>query len=323
MVGGRSPKRGDFNLATQARRQAGSAFKPFVLAAALDDGMELSETYRAPSSMRLRFDSGEVWRVRNYDRRGYGSLSLRTATANSVNTVYAQLIRDVGPRKVVDIAKKLGFTSHLSAVPSLALGTSGVTALEMAGAYAAFANDGEYLRPTGIAEVRDAAGKVVFSGERRAEKVIGVDVASGVREALRGVVRRGTGSTARVKGISDIAGKTGTTEDHRDAWFVGFARGFAIAVWVGYPQGGKTMERVHGISVTGSSFPAQIWKRVLGSLVAKYQTDEDVENAAVKSRRDTAPTSIPTVPEPSPSEEPSPTPEPRRPRPRCPLLVAC
>jgi membrane peptidoglycan carboxypeptidase len=193
----------------------------------------------------------------------------------------------------------------------------------MAGAYAAFANDGEYLRPTGIAEVRDAAGKVVFSGERRAEKVIGVDVASGVREALRGVVRRGTGTTARVKGISDIAGKTGTTEDHRDAWFVGFARGFAIAVWVGYPQGGKTMERVHGISVTGSSFPAQIWKRVLGSLVAKYQTDDDVENSAVKSRRDTAPTSIPTVPEPSPSEEPSPTPEPRRPRPRCPLLVAC
>jgi penicillin-binding protein 1A len=323
MVGGRSPKPGDFNLATQARRQAGSAFKPFVLAAALDDGYSLTKSYRAPGSIRVRFDSGQVWKVSNYDHHGYGSLSLRSATANSVNTVYAQLIRDVGPDRVVDVAHALGITSPLSPVPSLALGTSGVTTVEMAGAYAAIANDGELLRPTGLAYVKNADGDVLFSGERRARRAISTDVAREVREALRSVVSRGTGYTVRLPGVRDIAGKTGTTENHRDAWFVGFARGYAIAVWVGYPSG-KRMESVHGIKVTGNSFPAKIFTRVLGALLDKYQPASGYDGSG-RSGRGARPTPTPTSsgePTPGPSDEPTPTPIP--PPRRCPpLLPTC
>lgn len=306
MVGGRSPRPGDFNLATRARRQAGSAFKPFVLAAALEQGMELTKTYRAPGFLRLRFPSGEVWKVGNFDRRGYGRLSLRSATAHSVNTVYAQLIRDVGPERVVEIAKRLGITSRLSAVPSLALGTSGVTPLEMGGAFAAFANDGVYLRPTGLARVEDAAGSVLRGGERKGRDAIPADVATGVREALQAAVRQGTGYTARIPGIT-AGGKTGTTEDYRDAWFVGFASGFAVAVWVGYPSGGKTMERVHGIRVTGNSFPARIWKRLMVALLGKYRPGEYEEAPPARSRRS------PPRPEPEASPEPQPEPSPEPP----------
>jgi penicillin-binding protein 1A len=327
MVGGRSPKPGDFNLATQARRQAGSAFKPFVLAAALDDGYRLSKSYRAPGSMRLRFDGGQIWNVRNYDRRGYGWLSLRTATANSVNTVYAQLIRDVGAEQVVDVAHRLGITSRLSAVPSLALGTSGVTPLEMASAYAAIANDGGYLAPTGIARAVDGSGQVlVGADERVGDQAVEKDVARDVQEALRAVVRVGTGYTVRIPGVSDIAGKTGTTEDHRDAWFVGFARGYAVAVWVGHPSG-KPMGRVHGIRVSGNSFPATIFERVLSALIAQDRADA----AAGSDPRSTpGPREPGSSPSPEPSEEPTPEPSdeptyepPPEPPDRCPLIFTC
>lgn len=327
MVGGRTARSGDFNLATQARRQAGSAFKPFVLAAALDDGYELSKSYSAPGSMRVRFDSGEVWNVHNFDQRGHGRLSLRTATANSVNTVFAQLIRDVGPKAVVEVAHRLGITSPLSAVPSLALGTSGVTTLEMASAYATIANDGEYLAPTGLAQAKDSSGSVLFDGERTGVEVIDTDVARDVKEALRQVVTRGTGYTVRLPGVSDIAGKTGTTEDHRDAWFVGFSRGYAVAVWVGHPSG-KPMGRVHGIRVSGNSFPADIFERVLSSLIAQDDAekaaDADASSPRPKTVQDSGSPSPepPAEPTPEPSEEPTYEPAPEPPR-RCAIILAC
>ncbi|MGH2785207.1 MAG: transglycosylase domain-containing protein [Actinomycetota bacterium] len=325
MVGGRDPDPGDFNLATQARRQAGSAFKPFVLAAALDDGIALTKTYRAPGSMNVRFDSGQVWTVRNFDRRSHGYLTLRTALANSVNTVYAQLMRDVGPKEVVDIAHRLGITSPLSAVPSLALGTSGVTPLEMAAAYATIANDGDYLSPTGIAHAEDASGRVLVGGERKADEAVDRDVARDVREALRAVVSRGTGYTVRIPGVTDIAGKTGTTEDHRDAWFVGFARGHAVAVWVGHASG-KPMGRVHGRTVSGNSFPATIFERVLSSLIAQDRADA-VDGPSDPSSPEPDASGSPTPdpsdgPTPEPSEEPTYEPTPAPP-PRCPLIFTC
>jgi 1A family penicillin-binding protein len=320
MVGGRSPRPGDFNFATQNRRQAGSAFKPFVLAAALEDGFELSKTYRAPGSMRVRFDSGEVWKVKNYDRRGYGRLSLRSATAYSVNTVFAQLIRDVGPDRVVDVAHDLGISSYLSPVPSLALGTSGVNALEMAGAFATFARDGKYLAPTGIARARDGLDHVVYTdADREPREVISPEVAEQVRQALRGVVTRGTGRTVRTSGLYDLAGKTGTTEDHRDAWFVGFTHGYAIAVWVGYPSN-KPMNHVHGIKVTGNSFPAQIFKRTLNALLERDKPESSTRSGdrpATKVEPSSAPTPMPS---PSPSEEPTGEPSPEPPR-RC--IIIC
>lgn len=323
MVGGLQPRPGDFNLATQARRQAGSAFKPFVLAAALDDGFRLTKTYRGPGSMRLRFDSGQVWNVHNFDRRGYGWLSLRTATANSVNTVYAQLIRDVGPAAVVDVAHRLGISSPLSAVPSLALGTSGVTPLEMAAAYATFANGGEFLAPTGVARAEDAAGTVVVGARPRVgEEAISKRAARGVREALRAVVTSGTGYTVRLRGVTDIAGKTGTTEDHRDAWFVGFSHGYAIAVWVGHASG-RPMGRVHGIRVSGNSFPAEIFERVLSSLIAQDEAALDSGSESGGGSELVVPTPTPSEePTPEPSEEPTPEPTPGPPR-SCVIIFTC
>jgi len=322
MVGGRSPKPGDFNLATQARRQAGSAFKPFVLAAALADGFKLSKSYRAPGTIRIKFGSGEVWKVSNFDRSSYGRQSLRSATAHSVNTVFAQLIRDIGPSRVVRIAHALGITSHLSAVPSLALGTSGVTALEMASAYAGFANEGELVHPTGLAWVKNGDGNLVYANDDRPEiRAIPQEVADSVQEALRGVVTRGTGYTVRIPGVDDIAGKTGTTEDHRDAWFVGFSHGFAIAVWAGYPSG-KPMNHVHGIKVTGNSFPAQIFKRVLAAMLDKYQPNNSPSTSSKHQQLKPTPTAEPSAsPSASPSEEPTKAPTPGIPPRRCRFII--
>jgi penicillin-binding protein 1A len=323
MVGGRSPRPGDFNLATRARRQAGSAFKPFVLATALDEGFSLNKSYRAPGSMRVRFGE-QVWPVRNFDRRSHGWLSLRSATAGSVNTVFAQLIRDVGPDRVAELAHELGINSRLSAVPSLALGTSGVNALEMASAYATFANNGRYLSPTGISWVKDGRGDLIYGDrERRGKRAISGDVAADVREALRAVVTRGTGRTVGRRGV-DVFGKTGTTEDHRDAWFVGFSRGYAIAVWVGH-RSNEPMNRVHGIRVTGSSFPAQIFKRVLTALLNKYEFDKEADSSTSPSgaRGTSGPSpgasESPTV---QPSEEPTPSPGPSEEPPR-PCFLIC
>lgn len=317
MVGGRSPRPGDFNLATRAQRQAGSAFKPFVLATALDEGFSLNKSYRAPGFMRVRFGS-QVWPVRNFDRRGHGWMSLRSATAGSVNTVFAQLIRDVGPKRVADLAHDLGIESRLSAVPSLALGTSGVTPLEMASAYATFANNGRYLPPTGISWVKDGRGDLIYGdSERRGKRAISGEVAGDIREALRAVVTRGTGRTVRMPGV-DVFGKTGTTEDHRDAWFVGFSRGYAIAVWVGH-RSNEPMNRVHGIKVTGSSFPAQIFKRVLTALLNKYEFDEaaDASTSTEGPRATHDPSPEPSgSPTAEPSEEPTPSPDPSEEPPR-------
>jgi penicillin-binding protein 1A len=309
MYGGRNKRLGDFNLATQARRQAGSAFKPFVLAAALEQGKTLGSTYRAPGSIRLKIPGGGVWKVSNFDRRGRGRLSLRAATAGSVNTVFAQLILDVGPEEVVAVAKDAGITSRLTAVPSLALGTSGVSALEMAGAFATFAREGQRLFPTGVSEARNRQGDLL-AGERTGKELITPEAAFDVWDALTTVVRSGTGRPARIPGYTTW-GKTGTTEDHADAWFVGGAGGFVTAVWVGYPSGRKPMTNVHGIEVVGSSFPAQIWKRVMTKILDKYKS-EDVAfpKDPVTNKPKTAqplPSEEPTE-EPSESAEPTPTP---------------
>jgi penicillin-binding protein 1A len=316
MFGGRGRRLGDFNLAVQARRQAGSAFKPFVLAAALERGKTLSDTYRAPGSIRLKIPGG-VWSVSNFDNRGRGRISLRSATAYSVNTVYAQLILDVGADAVVDLARRLGFGRGLRAVPSLALGTSGVSALEMAGGYATFARDGEYLRPTGLGRVVDAEDRLLISGERDGRRVLSAGVAEQVREALKAVVRVGTGRSARIPDYVAY-GKTGTTEDHADAWFVGAAGGVVTAVWVGYPRGRVPMTDVHGIKVTGSSFPAAIWKRVMTVALAKYRPGDD---EATLGRKGSSPASSAPEPSGSPGEEPtsppsaSPSPPPSEPLP--------
>ncbi|MGH2828862.1 MAG: transglycosylase domain-containing protein, partial [Actinomycetota bacterium] len=257
MVGSRDFTKRQLDLATQARRQPGSAFKPFVLAAALEKGLSLGRTYRAPSRISIPTEAGP-WSVANYDRRDYGSLGLIEATANSVNTVYAQLIVDAGAANVVDVAHRMGIASKLGAFPSLALGTEEVSPFELAGAYATFAAGGAHARAHVIARVVERGGDERYRFSQKAEQAIDPWVAARVTTALERVMASGTGRRAALG--RPAAGKTGTTESHRDAWFAGYTPSLATVVWMGYPDGTRTMERVRGAAVVGGTLPARIWK---------------------------------------------------------------
>jgi penicillin-binding protein 1A len=265
MVGGRSYSERQFNLATKGRRQPGSAFKPFVLAAAIEDGISIRSQFDAPASITLQ-TGFKPWKVTNYDRKDYGTLDLVEATEFSVNTVYAQLILKVGPKKAAEMAAKAGITSKLAAVPSLTLGTSDVSPMELAGAYADFANGGMHAKPHLIKSITES-GNVLFTSDIKAEPVLKGPTASTVAYALTQVVAKGTGTKAKLPG-RPTAAKTGTTENHVDAWFSGFTRQIATTVWMGYPDGSKrTMENVRGIAVVGGSFPADIWKAYMEKAV--------------------------------------------------------
>ncbi|MCU1457723.1 MAG: penicillin-binding protein family [Actinomycetia bacterium] len=261
-VGGRdffgSAPDAEFDLAGQGVRQPGSSFKPFVLAAALQSGIPLTRTYNAPGSIVLKLPDAEPWRVKNYDGGGGGRENLVDATVNSVNTVYAQLILDVGPQKVVDLAAQLGVRTPLPAYPSAALGADGVTVLDMASAYATFAADGVRSDPVFVTRVTRADGSIVYTAPVTRTRVITANLARTVTGVLQQVVQRGTGVKARLD--RPVAGKTGTAESWHDAWFVGYTPGVSTAVWVGYPASSKSMvPPTTPITVTGGTWPAQIW----------------------------------------------------------------
>ena len=301
MVGGRTFEENQFNLATQGRRQAGSAFKPFVLAAAVDDGISIKSRFDAPAKIKLK-TGFEPWNVRNYDHKDYGQIDLLEATEFSVNTVYAQLILKVGPRTTADMAERTGITSKLQPVPSLTLGTSEVSPMEMTGAYATFANSGMHAQPHLIRTIQDADKRTIFETEVRAHRVVEPKVADTVAYALTQVVEKGTGRRADL-GARPVGGKTGTTEDHVDAWFGGFTRQIATTVWMGFPDGKRKMENVRGIAVTGGSFPAQIWRAFMEIAVA----DMPVEGFGKPTFEGEVLNESPS-PSPSPSATPTPTP---------------
>jgi len=258
MVGGKRFSELQFDLATQGMRQPGSSFKPFVLTAALEQNISLRSRFRAPATITLP-TGFEPWKVSNYDHKDYKTLDLLAATEFSVNTVYAQLILKVGPDKAAAAARGAGITSSLAPVPSLALGTSNVSPLELAGAYADFANGGMHSTPHLIHSITDADRHTLFSSDILPERVMESSVANTVAYALTQVVQKGTGRSAQLGG-RPVGGKTGTTESHIDAWFSGFTRQIATTVWMGYPDGHHTMQNVRGIAVTGGSFPAEIWR---------------------------------------------------------------
>jgi penicillin-binding protein 1A len=274
MVGGRDWSASQVNLATGRAgggrgRQGGSTFKPFVLAAAVAAGYSVDSVLPAPAELVLPgADDGRDWRVRNYDGADHGELDLVGATVASVNTVYAQLVTAVGPEKVVATARAMGVRSPLRAVPSIALGTQEVSVLEMADAYLTLANRGVWVEPTVVTEVRDASGNLVerFTPEQR--RVLPRAVADVVNHVLRRAVEEGTGRAAAFG--RPVAGKTGTTQDYGDAWFIGYTPRLVAAVWMGYPEGqARPMRSVHGRAVTGGSFPAVIFRRFMSFATAR------------------------------------------------------
>ncbi|HWC32274.1 MAG TPA: transglycosylase domain-containing protein, partial [Actinomycetota bacterium] len=259
LLGGKDFDRQKYNLATQGRRQAGSAFKPFTLVAALERGISSMRRYDGSSPKRIRLPNGKVWKVRNAGGSSYGRIDLRRATQSSVNTVFAQLIMDVGPERVARAARRMGIESRLPAVPSLALGTASVAPLDMASAFGTLARGGVRCEPFAIAKVTDRSGEVLFEDSRgNCERVVRNPIAARVVSMLRRVVEDGTGTEARLPG-PPVFGKTGTTDDFADAWFVGCARQLCTSTWVGHVEGRIPMEDVHGTTVYGGTFPARIW----------------------------------------------------------------
>ena len=263
MVGGRDFHRSQVNLATGqggTGRQAGSAFKSFVLAAALENGISPYDVYAAPSAITIDGHS-----MSNYGGSSYGSLSVRSATVSSVNTVYAQLIDEVGPEKVSELARSMGIRTDLPEVISLALGTGEVTPLDMTAAYATLAAGGIYRRPTGVRWITDSRGQVVERLDTGGRRALPEDTADQVTDILLDVVAGGTGTGAQLPGVA-VAGKTGTAEEYADAWFCGYTSEVATCVWIGYSRGRIPMTNVHGIPVTGGSLPADIWRAFMATM---------------------------------------------------------
>ena len=281
LVGGRdyddpSDPFAKFNLATDGHRQPGSTFKEVVLATAIEQGHSLDEMFEAGPRIVIGPRPGEPqpYAVTNYDRRGYGELSLRDATAYSVNVVYAQLISVVGPDAVVATARDLGIRTALQPLRSLALGAQEVSPLEMASVQATLAAGGVYRRPTAVSRIVAADGTVLY--RRRAapgKQVIDKAVAYLTTDALRGVVEYGTGERANLQ--RPLAGKTGTTQRGADAWFVGYTPDLAAAVWIGFPQGAVSMEPPRTrIRVEGGNWPAEIFARFGAKALAEVPAEE-------------------------------------------------
>jgi penicillin-binding protein 1A len=277
MVGGRNFRENQFNLAVQARRQPGSAFKPFVLAAALEQGISPATRF---VSDKVSIPLGDrYWVVENYDDLYLGSVDLATATTHSDNAVYAQLTRLVGPAAVKRVAARLGVTAPLRSYYSIGLGAQAVSPLELARAYSAFANGGYRFdtgrfgnRPRTVVSIEDREGRPVDQRELmpRAAAKLRPQTAAWVNAVLQDVVERGTGTLAAIPG-RPVAGKTGTTENYGDAWFVGYTPQLVVAVWVGYRKELRPMlTEYEGEPVTGGTLPALIWKSFVERAHAGY-----------------------------------------------------
>ncbi len=269
-----------FNLASQARRQAGSTFKTFVLAAAVAEGIDPDATsyVSRPFTHHLPGTS-KPWEVETYSHEYLGYTSISNATVASDNTVFAQLTLDLGADKVAAMAHRLGVRSNLKTregvhVPSLGLGSAGVSPLDMASAYATLAAGGIYSEPMAIRKVILPDGtedKSAGWGEPRRQRVIADWVADEVTKILEDNMTQGTGTGANLFLNRPAAGKTGTTDDHTDAWFCGYTPKLSTTVWVGYPQAQIPMENVHGISVAGGTFPATIWNLFVRSSIGHLE----------------------------------------------------
>ncbi|MEX0990329.1 MAG: PBP1A family penicillin-binding protein [Actinomycetota bacterium] len=256
MVGGRDFDRTKFNLASQAARQPGSAFKTFGLVAAIEAGISPLERFAGPPSIQIRDEpcssSGDPWEVENYADASAGTTDLFGATANSVNTIFAQVVARTGPTAVAQVAERMGIRSPLDEVCPIVLGSEEVTPLEMTSAYATLAANGVHRTPTPVHEVATREGGVE-SGASEGTQAVGEAEAAVVTHALEGVVTSGTGTAASLED-RPVAGKTGTAQEYTNAWFCGYVPQLAACVWVGYPEGNRPMD-----GVTGGSIPAEIW----------------------------------------------------------------
>ncbi|MET0801024.1 MAG: transglycosylase domain-containing protein [Actinomycetota bacterium] len=277
MVGGKNPDywhdtdAGRVNLATGKGglgRQTGSAFKPYALVAALESGMSPSTVFAAPASIDIPIEGGRIWHVTNAEGSGYGTMTLQSATVNSVNTVYAQLIDQLGAAKVVETAERMGMRcclrvseprTPLQPYLSAVLGTNGSNTLEMASAYGTLATGGRHVNPVPVISVTGPQGEVLWQAHPAPKQVLEPQIATVATDILQDAVSYGTGRAAII-GRPQF-GKTGTAETHTNAWFVGAIPQLTGAVWIGFHEGSIPMEPPRTrITVFGGTWPAQIWR---------------------------------------------------------------
>jgi penicillin-binding protein 1A len=294
MVGGRSYARSQYNRATQAERQPGSAFKPFVFLSAIENEWSEDETILdAPISIK-------GWAPENFEGKYEGRVTLGRALARSLNSATVRLLMDQSVDRVIATARKLGINSRLTRNASLALGTSEVTLSELVASYAPFANGGDAVSPHGIARIRTSSGQLLFEQpvETLGHVVQGRHVAR-MNRMMAETLIHGTGRSARL--VSRVAaGKTGTTQNFRDALFIGYTGGFVAGVWLGNDDGAP-MARV-----TGGTLPAEIWKRFMTQVDAKLP-DEDLigADALVVAALEHGPRAVPLEPAGPPGDEES------------------
>ncbi|MCR5879357.1 transglycosylase domain-containing protein [Phenylobacterium sp. J367] len=257
MVGGTDHAKAPYNRAASAKRQAGSAWKPFVYLTALEQGWSPDNPVVDEAVTIAN------WSPQNYDEGFQGQISLERAVASSANTVAARLADMVGRQNVAMTARRLGVQSAVNTDPAMALGTSLVTPLEMTTAYAVFANGGSKVQPYGIERVRTAGGKVIYQRAPHVwTPVVANPALSNMNRMLRSVITSGTGTRAAVPG-QDVAGKTGTTSDYKDAWFCGYTGGLAACTWLGRDDNAP-MGRI-----TGGGAPAVMWQSVMSAGVKR------------------------------------------------------
>jgi penicillin-binding protein 1A len=316
MVGGRNFAKHKFNLAWQAHRQAGSAFKTFTLTAAMEQGISLQSVWNGPPQLTIDdprcFDpvKQKPWDVANYADESAGTMPLVDAIANSVNTIFAQLVTTVGPGKVASVAHQMGIRSKLEPVCSITLGSQAVTPLDMADAYATLASGGIHHAPYPVTKIASAGGKVLDRSSTTGHRAIGSNVAALVSYALQGVVQHGTGTAANIG--RPVAGKTGTGQDYRDAWFCGYTPQLAACVWVGYRKGEISMHNIEGFpDVFGGSIPAEIWHDFMSTALAGQPVQDFPAPDFSHNTKFPAGTVTLPPPAPSPTTAPHHTPSPQ------------
>ncbi len=268
MIGGRDFDRSQFNRATQALRQPGSAFKPIIYAAALDKGYT-PLTLLEDTPLIFRDPTGRIsWEPENYDQRFHGPVRLRKALAKSRNIPVVRVLRDIGVDYAGDYARRLGITTRLGKNLSLALGTTGLSLLEMVTAFSVFANGGRLIHPVFITEILDRDGRPLEGLPVEPVQAISEESAYLMTSLLSSVVTNGTGWRARTLG-RPVAGKTGTTNDFRDAWFLGYTPDYVAGTWVGHDQ-----ERPLGDQETGSRAASPIWVGFMERILADLPVQE-------------------------------------------------
>jgi penicillin-binding protein 1A len=354
MVGGKDFSQSSVNLALGragggSGRQPGSTFKPFVLAELIRQGYSVDSVMNSPGTMEFEefATNGEPWKVSNYEGSSHGAVTVAEATRRSSNTVYAQLAVELGIDRIAGTARDLGIRSDIPAGGgAIVLGAGEVSVLEMANAYRTFAARGERVDPLVVTRVTDSDGELIEEFAPKRERVLEENQADIINDVLRGVVTSGTGTRAAIG--SPVAGKTGTTQNNVDAWFVGYTPGLSTAVWMGHPEGQIGMENVHGVArVSGGTLPAEIFSRymtgavgsnperyggdfvapasregkLLGGRVAVPVTTAAPQRRSDDDERSTTTTEAPpedeppptTEAEPPPTSEPPPTTEPTQP----------